>query len=52
MPKETVPKKAIEIKGITIANSDSGATAYSDVAIDQGYRAVAELFNEGSASPR
>jgi spermidine dehydrogenase len=29
---------------ITIANSDSGATAYSDVAIDQAYRAVNELF--------
>ena len=28
---------------ITIANSDSGATAYSDVAIDQAYRAVQEL---------
>ena len=29
---------------ITIANSDSGATAYSDVAIDQAFRAVGELF--------
>ncbi|MGH9144363.1 MAG: hypothetical protein ACRD2I_24755, partial [Vicinamibacterales bacterium] len=29
---------------ITIANSDAGATAYTDVAIDQGYRAVSELF--------
>lgn len=29
---------------ITIANTDSGATAYSDVAIDQAYRAVQELF--------
>lgn len=29
---------------ITIANSDSGATAYTDVAIDQAYRAVQELF--------
>src|SRR5215467_13336413 len=29
---------------ITIANSDSGATAYTDVAIDQAYRAVNELF--------
>lgn len=29
---------------ITIANSDSGATAYTDVAIDQAYRAVGELF--------
>ncbi|HWY42576.1 MAG TPA: NAD(P)-binding protein [Candidatus Sulfotelmatobacter sp.] len=28
---------------ITIANSDSGATAYTDVAIDQSFRAVAEL---------
>ncbi|HXX99487.1 MAG TPA: FAD-dependent oxidoreductase [Candidatus Limnocylindrales bacterium] len=29
---------------ITIANSDSGASAYSDVAIDQAFRAVNELF--------
>jgi spermidine dehydrogenase len=29
---------------ITIANSDSGATAYTDVAIDQAHRAVQELF--------
>jgi len=29
---------------ITIANSDSGATAYTDVAIDQAFRAVKELF--------
>ena len=28
---------------ITIANSDSGATAYTDVAIDQAFRAVVEL---------
>ena len=28
---------------IAIANSDAGASAYSDVAIDQGYRAVKEL---------
>jgi spermidine dehydrogenase len=28
---------------IAIANSDSGATAYTDVAIDQAYRAVGEL---------
>ena len=28
---------------ITIANPDSGATAYTDVAIDQSFRAVAEL---------
>src|SRR5882762_2449507 len=30
---------------ITIANSDSGATAYTDVAIDQAHRAVSELFS-------
>jgi spermidine dehydrogenase len=30
---------------ITIANSDSGATAYTDVAIDQAYRAVRELVD-------
>lgn len=29
---------------ITIANSDSGATAYTDVAIDQAHRAVGELL--------
>jgi spermidine dehydrogenase len=29
---------------ITIANSDSGATAYTDVAIDQAHRAVSELL--------
>jgi spermidine dehydrogenase len=29
---------------ITIANSDAGAAAYTDSAIDQAYRAVAELF--------
>ncbi len=30
---------------ITIANSDSGATAYTDVAIDQAFRAVEELYS-------
>jgi spermidine dehydrogenase len=30
---------------ITIANSDSGATAYTDVAIDQAFRAINELFD-------
>ena len=29
---------------ITIANSDAGASAYTDVAINQAYRAVGELF--------
>ncbi len=29
---------------ITIANSDSGAAAYTDSAVDQAYRAVQELF--------
>jgi spermidine dehydrogenase len=29
---------------ITIANSDAGASAYTDVAIDQAYRAVGEIF--------
>jgi spermidine dehydrogenase len=38
---------------ITIANTDSGATAYTDVAIDQAHRAVQELvprsgFRDGS----
>ena len=31
---------------ITIANSDAGASAYTDVAIDQAYRAVNELFKK------
>jgi spermidine dehydrogenase len=35
---------------ITIANSDSGATAYTDVAIDQAFRAVAELTNQRHTS--
>jgi spermidine dehydrogenase len=30
---------------IAIANSDAGASAYTDVAIDQAYRAVGELLN-------
>jgi spermidine dehydrogenase len=34
---------------ITIANTDSGATAYTDVAIDQAHRAVDELFSTESA---
>jgi len=33
---------------ITIANSDAGASAYTDVAIDQAYRAVGELFAQRS----
>ncbi|MBS1842235.1 MAG: NAD(P)-binding protein [Acidobacteria bacterium] len=33
---------------ITIANSDSGATAYTDVAIDQAFRAVEELHGSTS----
>ncbi|MGH9430321.1 MAG: NAD(P)-binding protein [Terriglobia bacterium] len=33
---------------ITIANTDSGATAYTDVAINQAYRAVGELFASSS----
>jgi spermidine dehydrogenase len=33
---------------ITIANSDAGASAYTDVAIDQGYRAVGELLAQGA----
>jgi spermidine dehydrogenase len=32
---------------ITIANSDAGASAYTDVAIDQAHRAVGELFSRG-----
>ena len=31
---------------IAIANSDSGATAYTDVAMDQAYRAVSELLSD------
>jgi spermidine dehydrogenase len=33
---------------ISIANTDSGATAYTDVAIDQAYRAVNELLGTES----
>jgi spermidine dehydrogenase len=33
---------------IAIANSDAGASAYTDVAIDQGYRAVSELLTARS----
>ena len=33
---------------ITIANSDAGASAYTDVAIDQAYRAVGELLRQTS----
>jgi spermidine dehydrogenase len=31
---------------IAIANSDAGASAYTDVAIDQAYRAVQELTGQ------
>jgi spermidine dehydrogenase len=34
---------------ITIANSDAAAYAYTDAAIDQGYRAVQELFTSNDA---
>ncbi len=33
---------------ITIANSDAGASAYTDTAIDQAYRAVNELFGKSA----
>jgi spermidine dehydrogenase len=33
---------------ITIANSDSGAAAYTDSAIDQAYRAIGEILAMGS----
>ena len=36
---------------ITIANSDAGAHAYTDGAIDQAYRAVQELIGAKSATP-
>jgi spermidine dehydrogenase len=32
---------------IAIANSDSGGAAYTDVAIEQGFRAVRELLRDG-----
>jgi spermidine dehydrogenase len=35
---------------ITIANSDAAAYAYTDAAIDQGYRAVQELFTTWGTS--
>ncbi len=34
---------------ISIANSDSGGAAYTDVAIDQAHRAVSELLRDGMA---
>jgi spermidine dehydrogenase len=34
---------------IAIANSDAGANAYTDVAIDQAYRAVSELLTPSSS---
>ena len=37
---------------IAIANTDSGATAYTDVAIDQAYRAVQELVTASWISQR
>jgi spermidine dehydrogenase len=33
---------------IAIANSDAGASAYTDIAINQAYRAVGELFTQQS----
>jgi spermidine dehydrogenase len=33
---------------IAIANSDAGASAYTDVAIDQAYRAIGELLDKGA----
>jgi len=36
---------------IAIANTDSGATAYTDVAIDQAYRAVSELLADRISRP-
>ena len=35
---------------IAIANTDSGATAYTDVAINQAFRAVNELLADGNHS--
>lgn len=35
---------------IAMANSDSGASAYTDVAIDQAYRAVGELLANGPSA--
>jgi len=32
---------------IAIANSDAGASAYTDAAIDQAYRAIQELRKQG-----
>jgi spermidine dehydrogenase len=35
---------------IAIANSDAGASAYTDVAIDQAYRAIQEVATNGETS--
>ncbi|HET7291734.1 MAG TPA: FAD/NAD(P)-binding protein [Vicinamibacteria bacterium] len=37
---------------IAIANSDAGASAYTDVAIDQAFRAVGEITRSGRAAVR
>jgi spermidine dehydrogenase len=37
---------------IAIANSDAAAAAYTDQAIDQGYRAVEELLHNGIGEPQ
>jgi len=37
---------------IAIANSDAAAAAYTDQAIDQGYRAVEELLHSGIGEPQ
>lgn len=45
-PDEGLPLKKARARfgAITIANSDSGGGAYTDVAIDQAHRAVSELL--------
>jgi spermidine dehydrogenase len=46
-PDEGLPLKAARARfgAITIANSDCGGGAYTDVAMDQGHRAVMELLS-------
>jgi len=49
--KEALAVMAGSRSQIAIANSDAGASAYTDVAIDQAWRAVGELLHGLAAPP-
>jgi hypothetical protein len=42
---EAVGDRANTVRENAIANADTGASAYSDVAIDQAWRAAGEILN-------